>query len=340
MNKIFEFLSKFYWQLGIDLGSRNSRVIILGKGIVLNLPTAIARLKKKINGRIRYLVFGQKAYEIINRETPSIEVIRPIKRGVVADLQALEVLVSDYFLEFADKTDKYPKLFKPRIVLAVPSQVSEVQKRAYVSIFNQAGISNIDLVYSSVAGAYGSGFNVDSGGALMVVDVGFGKTEASLVSLAGVVVSRGIDVGGSDYDEALVNYLKMKYGILIGKSSAEKVKNENGGIIRGRNLELGLPKSIRITGDEIIESGSLLTNKIVRLVKNVLDEMPTEMSDEVLKHGILLIGGGAKFPNLARMIEEDSKINTILIDNPELAVVNGCSRLLENNKLLNLVKIF
>lgn len=339
MSKLQDFFSNFYWQLGVDLGSRNSKIAVKDKGIVLETATAIARLKKKISGRIKYLVYGQRAFEIINREPITIEVVLPIKRGVVADLQALEVLVSNYFAEVFENNDKYPKLFRPKVVLAVSSLASEVQRRAYISVFNQAGASNVSLVLSCIAGAYGSGFEIDSGSALMVVDIGYGKTEVSLVSLAGVVISRGIEIGGDDYDNALINYLKMRYGFLIGKGSVEKVKIAGGGVIRGRNLESGLPKSIRITRDEIIESGALLSSKIVRVVKNVLDEMPTEMADEVMKRGILMIGGGAKFGNLAKMIEEESKINTVIADNFDKAVVEGCGKLLNNSKLLNLIKI-
>lgn len=332
-------MSNFYWQLGVDLGSRNSRILIKDKGILLNQSTAIAKLKKKVKGKIKYLVYGNRAQEIINREPIQIEVVLPIERGVVADLQALEVLVSNFILNIGEISDKYPKLFRPKVILAISSLISEVQRRAFVSVFHQAGISNVTLVISSVVGAYGFGFDIDTGGALMVVDVGFGKTEVSLISLGGVVVSRNIEIGGDDFDDALVNYLKMRYGFLIGKNSAQKVKEDGGGIIRGRNLESGLPTSLRITKDEIVESGALLTSKIVRLVKNVLDEMPTEMADEVMKRGILLIGGGVKFGNLAKMIEEESKINTIIADNPGEAVVRGCGKLLNNQKLLDLIKI-
>ena len=325
--------------MGVDLGSRHCRFFLKDNGIVLDEATAVARLKRKVFGRIKYLVFGQRAREIMNREPTQIEVVLPIKRGVVADLQALEELVAYFLREVYNVTDKYPKIFRSKMVLAVSSLMSEVQRRAFISVFNTAGVLNVSLVLSSVAGAYGSGFDIDSGGAIMVVDVGYGKTEVSLISLAGVVIARGIDIGGGDYDEALVSYLKMRYGFLIGKNSAEKVKTEGGGVIRGKDLESSLPKSLRISKDEIVESGALLSNKIVRLVKNVLDEMPTEMSDEVLKRGILMIGGGCQFGNLAKMIEDESKINVVIAKNPDKAVILGCGKLIYNPELLNLVKI-
>lgn len=339
MNRLQEFLSRFYWQLGVDLGSRRCRFFLRDNGIVLDEATAVARLRKRVSGRIKFLVFGQRAREIMNREPIQIEVILPIKRGGVADLQALEELVTYFLGEVHNVADKYPKIFRSKVILAVSSLMSEVQRRAFISVFNTAGILNVSLVLSSVAGAYGSGFDIDRGGAIMVVDVGYGKTEVSLISLAGVVVARGVDVGGDDYDEALVSYLKMRYSFLVGKNSAEKVKIEGGGVIRGRDLESSLPKSLRISKDEIVESGSLLSNKIVRLVKGVLDEMPTEMSDEVLKRGILMIGGGCQFGNLAKMIEDESKINVIIAKNPDKAVILGCGKLISNPELLNLVKI-
>lgn len=339
MNKLQDFLSRFYWQIGVDLGSRHCRFVLKDNGLVLDESTSVARLKKKINGRIKFLVFGQRAREIINREPIQIEVVLPIKRGVVADLHALEELVSHFLNEVQNVSDKYPKIFRPKVLLAVSSLMSEVQRRAFISVFKPLGIRDVSLVLSSVAGAYGAGFDIDKGGAVMVVDVGYGKTEVSLVSLGGVVVSRGIDVGGDDYDDALVSYLKMRYGFLIGNNSAEKVKIDQGGVIRGRDLESSLPKSLRISKDEIFESGALLSNKIVRLVKSVLDEMPTEMSDEVLKRGILLIGGGCQFGNLAKMIEEESKINAIVAKDPDKVVAIGCGKLLKNPELLNLLKI-
>lgn len=339
MNKIVEYLSNFYWQIGVDLGSLQSRFVLKESGIVLSETTAVARLKKKVGGRIKYLVFGQKAREVINREPVQIEVVLPIVRGRVADLNTLEEYINHYLSKVLDVSGKYPKVFKPKVVMAVSSLLSEVQRRAFMSVFYSAGVQNVSLVLSSVAGAYGAGFDVDSGSSVMVVDVGYGKTEVSLISLAGVIISRGIDVGGSDYDDALVSYLKMRYGFLIGKSSAEKVKVDGGGIVRGRDLETSLPKSLRIGKDEILESGALLSNKIVRLVKNVLDEMPTEMSGDVLKNGVLLIGGGSQFGNLAKMIEAENKINAIVPKNPDRVIALGCAKLLNNPDLLNLIKI-
>lgn len=339
MDKLQDFLSKFYWQLGIDLGSRNCRIVIKEKGLIFDEATAVAKLKKKINGRVKYLVFGQKAREIINREPAQIVVVLPIKRGVVTDLQALEELMTHFLNEVMNISDKYPKILKPKVVLAINSLMSEVQKRAFTFVMKTAGISDVSLVMSSVAGAYGAGFDINKGGAIMVVDVGYGKTEVCLISLGGVVISRGIDIGGDDYNDALVTYLKMRYGFLVGKNSAEKVIIDGGGIIRGRDLESGLPKSLRITRDEITESGSLLSNKIVRLVKNVFDEMPTEMSDEVLKRGILMIGGSCQFGNLAKLIEEESKVNVIIAKDPGKVVVLGCGKLLKNMELLKLLKL-
>ncbi len=339
VNKLLEFLSRFYWQLGVDLGSRNTRFFIKEGGLVLNEATAVARLKKKVGGRVKFLVFGQRAWEIINREPSQIEVVLPVVSGMVADLPALEELTSHFLKIVLEASGKYPKIFKPTVILAVGSQISEVQRRAFVSVFSQAGIRNVTLVLSAVAGAYGAGFDIEKSGAVMVVDVGYGKTEVSLISLAGVVVSRGIDIGGDDYDEALITYLKMRYGFLIGKNSAEKVKIGGGGIVFGRDLESSLPKSLRVGKEEILESGALLSNKIVRLVKNVLDEMPTEMADEVLKRGVLLIGGGCQFGNLAKMIEEESKINVVVVQDPDKVVVLGCGKLLNNPKLLNMIKI-
>ena len=174
---------------------------------------------------------------------------------------------------------------------------------------------------------------------MLFLDIGGGKTEASLVSMGGVVISRGLKMGGDDFDESIINYVKMKYGLLIGKNTAEKVKIEMGGVIRGRDLENNLPKSIRLKSEEIKEATALNIKRIVNLVKVILDEMPTEMTDDVLKRGVIMSGGGSLFPGIDKLIEEEVKINAVVVSTPNYGVVKGEGELLENEDWFERVKL-
>ena len=336
---IKEFLSRFYWQMGVDLGSSHISIYLKGKGIVVDEPSSVAKLKKKKGGQSRFLMFGQRAKDTISREPKLIEVVSPVKKGVVVDLEAAEALAGNYLKLIFEIPSGYPRLLKPRAIVAVSSQISEVQRRAYVSVFNNAGAGEVILVDSGVAGALGSGYNLDESGGLLIVDIGGSKTEISLVSMGGLVIGRCLELGGDNFDEAIINYVKMKYGLLIGKNSAEKLKIGGGGIVRGRDLEHSLPKSLRVSGTEIQEAVAFLINKIVRMIGGVLDEMPTEMTEDILKRGIILVGGMAQMTEIAKAIEEETKISTMVVEEPSEAVIRGCGVLLEDLELLKRVKI-
>jgi rod shape-determining protein MreB len=334
-----KLLSNFYWEVGVDLGSSSVKIYVKGKGIIVDEPSMVARLKKKKRGVQKLLIFGQRAKEMINREPKQIEVVAPINRGVVADLITAEALVA-YFMKLTnDIPSTYPKFLKPRVIVGVPGTVSNVQKRAFRSIFSQVGVSKIVLVESGVLGVLGSGFKLDESGGVLFLDIGGGKTEASLVSMGGIVISRGLEMGGNDFDESIINYVKMKYGLLIGNNTAEKVKIDMGGVIRGRDLENNLPKSIRLRGEEIREATALNVKRVINLVKVVLDEMPTEMTDDVLKRGVVMSGGGAMYPGIDKLIEEEIKINALVVSNPTYGVVKGEGELLENDDWFQKIKL-
>jgi len=323
----------------VDLGSSNVKIMVKGKGIVVDEPSMVARLKKKKNGFQKVLVYGQKAKEMVNREPKQIEVVSPIKRGTVSDLITAEALVAYYLKLVHEIPNAYPKILKPKVLVGVSGTISEVQKRAFKSIFTQVGVSRVNLVESGVLAVLGSGFSLDESGGVLLLDIGGGKTEASLISMGGAVICRGLDMGGDDYDEAIINYVKMKYGLLIGKNTAEKVKMDMGGVIRGRDLENSLPKSIRLSGEEIREATAMNTKRIVNLVKMVLDEMPTEMTDDVLKRGVIMSGGGSLLKGIDKQIEEEVKINATVVANPNYGVVKGMGEILEKEKWFSQIKL-
>jgi rod shape-determining protein MreB len=349
-DKAKSFISGFSWDVGVDLGSSNTLVYLKDRGVIIDEPTMLVRHKKKRwtglsapknNFKIP-VAFGFKAKEMLNREPKQIEVICPIKNGVIFDLEALENLIAYYLKLIYEIPSTYPKFFKPRVIVSVPSYINQVQKRALKSVFLSAGAREVVLVESAVLAAVGVGLPIDSSAGLMVVDIGGGKTEVSVVSMGGVVVGRGIKTAGNDFDESIINYIKMKYGILIGENSAEKIKIEIGkeiGLVRGRDLETGLPKSVKLTSNEIREAVALDMAKIVRLVVSVLDETPPELMEDILKRGIALVGNGARIDGISSLIESKTKIFCRLIDEGGMAVIKGCGELIQDRLILKQVKL-
>jgi len=348
-NKIKSFFSLFSWEIGVDLGSNNTLIFLKDRGIIIDEPTMLARQKKKRwtglsapklkkNGPI---AFGFKAKEMLNREPKQIEVVSPIKNGVISDLEALESLISYYLKLVYEIPSKYPKIFKPKVIVGVPSTINQVQKRAVKSVFLNAGAKEVILLEEVVLAAIGIGLPTSNSSGLIIVDVGGGKTEVSVISMGGVVVGRGIKTAGNDFDDSIINYVKMKYGILIGSNSAEKVKMEEKdmSLIRGRDLETGLPKTVKINKVEIREAMAMELTKIVKLVSTVLDETPPELMEDILKRGIVLVGNGGKISGLASLIESETKIFTKVLDDAGMMVVRGCGELIQNKEILKQVKL-
>lgn len=348
-NKIVDVVGVFSWDIGIDLGSTNTMIYLKDRGIVIDEPTMLARPKKKRWTGLsapktdlkRPIAYGYKAKLMWNREPRQIEVVSPIKNGLVTDMEGLEGLMAYYFKLVYEVPSKYPKIFKPRVIVGVPSFINQVQKRAIKSILVAAGAREVILVEEVVLAAVGLNFPINEQNGIVVVDVGGGKTEVSVISMGGVVIGKGIKTAGAEIDGSIINYVKMKYGLLIGPSSAEKVKIEveSNNLVRGRDLETGLPKSVKLTREEVREAASLELGKIVKLVKSVLDETPPELMEDILKRGIVLVGNGSKMKDLAQMIEVETKICTVLADEPGMAVIKGCGRVVEDGNLLKQIKL-
>lgn len=341
--------NSFSWDIGIDLGSNNTLIYLKDRGIVIDEPTMLARQKKKRwtglsapkTDNRRPVAYGLKAKMMWNREPKQIEVISPIKNGIISDLEGLESLMAYYMKLVYEVPSKYPKIFKPRVIVGVPSYINQVQKRAIKSVLISAGAREVVLVEEIILAAIGLNLPIEMANGLIIVDIGGGKTEVSVVSMGGIVVGRGIKTSGLEMDNAIVNYVKMKYGLLIGLNSAEKIKIESdpNGLVRGRDLETGLPKSVKLSVSEVSEAISLELNKIVKLVSSVLDETPPELMEDILKKGIILVGNGSKTKGIAEMIETETKICTRVAQEPGLAVIKGCGQLVENKNLLKQIKL-
>ncbi len=334
--------------MGVDLGSSNTRVFVKDKGIVIDEPTLLARIKRKKFSRKRngILAAGIRAKEMWCREPKQIEVVAPIRNGVVVDLEAAEKLVQ-YFLKLVyDIPSRFPKIFKPLAVVGVSSGATEVQKRAVKEVFKTAGVGKVLTVEEIVLAAVGLGLPMLDGGGLMVVSVGGGKTEVGVISMGGVVVGRSIRTAGDDFDQAIVNYTRMKYGILIGLSTAARVKIELGNkkkeevaLIRGRDLESGLPKTVKLTAAEVGEAVNMELVKIVKLVAEVLDETPPELMDDIIKRGIIMTGGGSQVMGLAEMLSVETKINTVVAEDPGWCVIKGVGEIVSRWERTDWVKL-
>jgi len=348
-DEIIKFATSLSWEIGVDLGSSNTLIYLKDRGVIVDEPTMLARQRKRRWTGLSApkvvksgpIAFGFKAKSMLSREPKQIEVISPIKNGIISDLEGLENLISYYLKLVYEIPSKYPKLLKPKVIVGVPSSINQVQKRAVRSIFLNSGAREVILVEEAVLAAIGAGLPTDTSTGLVVVDVGGGKTEVSVVSMGGVVVGRGIKTAGNDLDLGLINYIRMKYGVLIGQNSAERIKCEDKKtvLVRGRDLETGLPKSINLTENEIKEAISMEVAKIVKLVSSVLDETPPELMDDILKRGILLVGNGSKIVGLEKLIESETKIFTRILDEPGFAVIKGCGELVQNRELLKQIKL-
>ena len=357
--KIGDLISHFSWDVGVDLGSNNTLIYLKERGIVADEPTMMARLKRKRwtglsapkTNQLTAIAYGFRAKEMLNREPRQIEVISPLKNGIISDLEAIESMISYHLRMVYEIPSKYPKIFKPRVIVGVPGSINDVQKRAVRASFLSAGVREVIMIEESVLAAIGVGLPVERTSGLAIVDVGGGKTEVNVISMGGVVVGKGSKIAGNSLDNNIANYIKMKYGILIGQNSAEKIKIEVGNLlenseetkkvtlVRGRDLETGLPKSIKIGESEIREAIIMEVRKIVRLVSEVLDETPPELMNDILKRGILLVGNGSKIKGLDRLIEAETKISTRIADDPGMSVIKGCGELIENQNLLKTIKL-
>jgi len=357
-SRVGDFWANFYWDIGVDLGSSNIIVGLKDKGVIVDEPMMVARLKRRRFSGLsaprmtgpKILAYGYKAKEMLNREPKQIEVVSPLKRGIISDLEATESLVAYYMRMISEIPSRYPKVFKPRIMVGVPGGVNDVQKRAIKTIFLNVGVKEVIMVEQAVLAAVGVGLPLERAAALLVVDIGGGKTEVSVVSLGGVVVGRSVESAGDDWDTAIGNYIKMKYGLLVGKRTAERIKIEVGNVsprpikspkstvIRGRDLETGLPKSVKVEEPEIREAISLEVVKVARAVGLVLDETPPELMDDILKRGIVVVGNGARLRGIEELIEEQVRINTSVAEEPGLCIMKGILDLMVNQDKRAVVK--
>jgi cell shape determining protein, MreB/Mrl family len=318
--------------IAIDLGTSNILVYVKDRGIVLNEPSMIA-IEKSTN---RVVAVGAAAREMSGRTPGNIEVIRPLREGVIADYDATEEMIR-YFVE---KTVGKARFLKPRIMICVPNGVTDVEKRAVLEAAVQAGGGKVYLIDEPVAAALGAGLDISEPCGTMVVDIGGGTTDIAVLSLGGVVKSESIRVGGDRFDELIVRYMKKEYNVLIGNRTAEEIKIRIGtakvGLraetleVRGRDLVKGLPKTVRIKSSETQEALSEAINLIIEATRLVLEGTPPELSSDIMDRGIVMTGGGALLFGLDQVISEATGIPVVIANDTLACVVYGSGKALEN----------
>ncbi len=331
--------------VGIDLGTSNTMIWVKEKGVVVREPSVVARHKKTKE----ILAIGSKAKKMVGKTPEMIEAVRPLRDGVIADFDAAEVMVKQYIRDIHDSGPFFPKIPKPRVVIGIPSGVTEVERKAVQDATLGAGARKAYLIEEPMAAAIGIGLPIDKPEGMLLVDIGGGTTEIAVISLGGIVIERCLRVAGDEMDEAIISYMRLKYSLLLGEATAEEVKIQLGSaypqerirqmIIRGRDLETGLPKSLKVGSEEVREAVSPVIRQIVDQISEVIEETPPELVADIVSRGITLCGGGSQLAGLDKLITEETKMPVWLADKPMSAVVRGCGKVLEDAKLLKKVQV-
>jgi len=351
VNLFDAILGVFSNDLAIDLGTANTLVYLKGKGIVVSEPSVVA-VQKDAVGQKKVLAVGTDAKNMLGRTPGSIVAIRPMKDGVIADFDITEEMLR-YFIR---KIHNRKALVRPRIVICVPSGITQVEKRAVKESAESAGAREVYLIEEPMAAAIGAGLPITEASGNMIVDIGGGTTEVAVISLAGIVYAKSVRVGGDKMDEALTQHLKRKYNLLIGERTAEEIKITIGSAfpdslgsmqegkldtmeVKGRDLVSGIPKTLTIDAQEIREALSETINAIVEAVRIALERTPPELAADIVDKGIVLAGGGALLRNLDALLREETGLPVVIAEDPLSCVVLGSGKVLDELDLLKQVTI-
>ncbi len=345
MLKIFDYIfGMFSNDLGIDLGTASTLVYLKGKGIVVSEPSVVA-VQLLNNGQKKVLAVGMEAKKMLGRTPGSIQAIRPMKDGVIADFDITEEMLR-YFIH---KVHNRKTLVRPRIVICVPSGITQVEKRAVKESAESAGAREVYLIEEPMAAAIGAGLPITEPSGNMIVDIGGGTTEVAVISLAGIVYAKSVRVGGDKIDEAIVQFIKRKYNLLIGDQKAEQIKIQVGEAfpsdeirtmeVKGRDLVTGIPKTQIINSEEVREAISEQVNAIVEAVKVCLERTPPELAADIIDRGIFLAGGGALLRNLDVLLREKTGLPIFIAEDPLSCVALGSGKVLDELNLLRNVAV-
>jgi rod shape-determining protein MreB len=335
---MFGFLRKYFSNdLAIDLGTANTLIYVRGKGIVLDEPSVVAiRQEGGPSGKRTIAAVGREAKQMLGKVPGSIEAIRPMKDGVIADFTVTEQMLKQFIRMVHESRLLSPS---PRIIICVPCGSTQVERRAIRESALGAGASQVYLIEEPMAAAIGAGLPVSEPSGSMVVDIGGGTTEVGVISLGGMVYKGSVRVGGDKFDEAIINYIRRNYGMLIGEPTAEMIKKTIGSAfpgsevremeVKGRNLSEGIPRSFTVSSNEILEALTDPLNQIVSSVKIALEQTPPELGADITERGIMITGGGALLRDLDRLLIEETGLPVLIAEDPLTCVVRGCGMALE-----------
>lgn len=341
LDRIFGFFSN---DLAIDLGTANTCVYVKGKGIVLREPSVVA-VKRDNRGGNKVLAVGSEAKRMLGRTPGNIVAIRPMKDGVIADFEVTEAMLR----HFISKVHNSRRLVRPRIVICVPTGITQVEKRAVRESAQSAGAREVFLIEEPMAAAIGADLPITEPTSNMVVDIGGGTTEVAVISLAGIVYSKSVRIGGDKMDEAILQHVKRKYNMLIGESSAEDIKTTIGSAypldpelvmdVKGRDLVSGIPQNITITSEEVRKAISEPVDSIVQAVRIALEQTPPELAADIVDRGIVLTGGGGLLKGLDHLLREETSLPITVVDDPLSTVALGSGKVLDNLHVLREVTV-
>ena len=339
--KLLNFLKFGSKDMGIDLGTANILITLKGKGIVLKEPAVVAIDKK--TGEIK--ATGYEAKEMLGRTPETIEAVRPMKDGVIADFTATCLMLKNMLKKVCNRYN----VGKPRVVVGVPSGITEVEERAVEETIIQAGAKEVYLIEEPMAAAIGAGINVGEPSGSMIIDIGGGTTEVAVISLGGIVVSNSLRIAGDELDEDIIEYIKKTENLAIGATTAESIKINIGCAlplmtdtpmeIRGRDLITGLPRNINIRSSQIMQALSESIFKIINTVKQTLENTPPELAADLVEKGVYLAGGGALIQNLDKLLSQEINMPVIIAESPLDCVVNGTGKTVEELEKLKSVLI-
>lgn len=333
-----KFRNYFSTDLAIDLGTANTLIFARDKGIVLDEPSVVSiRHEGGPHGKKVIQAVGQQAKAMLGKVPGNIEAIRPMKDGVIADFVITEQMIKQ-FIKMVHPRSLFSR--SPRIIICVPCGSTQVERRAIKDAAEAAGASKVHLIEEPMAAAIGAGLAVSEARGSMVVDIGGGTTEVGVISLGGMVYKGSVRVGGDKFDEAIINYIRRNYGMLIGEPTAEAIKKQIGSAfpgsevkemeVRGRNLAEGVPRSFTISSNEVLEALTDPLNNIVSAVKNALEQTPPELGADIAERGMMLTGGGALLRDLDRLLSEETGLPVLVAEDPLTCVVRGCGIALDS----------
>lgn len=341
-NPISAFLGLFSHDIGIDLGTANTLVLVRGKGIVINEPSVVAVNKKTK----KVLAIGAEAKRMVGRTPANIVAVRPLKDGVISDFDVTEQMLKYFIGKVHQQLGLIPR---PRVVVGIPSGVTEVEKMAVHDAARNAGAREAHLIEEPMAAAIGAGLPVTDATGSMIVDIGGGTTEVAVISLGGIVISRSIRIAGDEMDQEIVLYARQKHNLLIGERMAEEVKIASGSAyplveermvtLRGRDLVTGLPRSIEVSSVEVREAISGSIAQIVEAVRTTIEETPPELVSDLMAQGIALAGGGALLEGMDERLSHETKMRVYRADDPLTCVVRGTGEALEEIEILQKVEV-